>query len=92
MNLMIGTLLYRCFKGKDTISHTNGTNKNIKNRITIFQERSRDLMVAGDYCENMATELTAIAASSNSAGQILKSVDSHGTPFLDVLIDNSINS
>lgn len=52
------------------------------------KERSRDLMVAGDYCENMATELTAIAASSNSAGQILKSVDSHGTPFLDVLIEH----
>ncbi|XP_076081609.1 uncharacterized protein LOC143052446 isoform X2 [Mytilus galloprovincialis] len=52
------------------------------------KERSRDLLVAGDYCEYMATELTAIAASSNSAGQILKSVDNNGTSFLDVLIEH----
>lgn len=52
------------------------------------KERSRDLTSAGDYCENMATELLAIAASANSAGHILKAVDCNGTPFLDVLIEN----
>lgn len=52
------------------------------------KERSRDLTSAGYYCENMATELLAIAASANSAGHILKAVDCNGTPFLDVLIEN----
>lgn len=52
------------------------------------KERSRDLTAAGDHCENMATELLAIAASSNSAGQLLKAVDCHGMQFLDVLIEN----
>ena len=52
------------------------------------KERSRDLLSAGDYCENMATELLAVAASTNSAGQLMKAVDCHGTPFLDVLIEN----
>lgn len=52
------------------------------------KERSRDLLTAGDYCEEMATNLLAIAASSNSAGLLLKALDSRGTAFLDVLIEN----
>ncbi|XP_046353562.1 serine/threonine-protein phosphatase 6 regulatory ankyrin repeat subunit B-like isoform X3 [Haliotis rufescens] len=52
------------------------------------KERSRDLLAAGSYCETMATDLLAVAASSNSAEHLLKSVDSHGVPFLDVLIEN----
>ena len=35
----------------------------------------------------MATELNAIAASDNCAGKLLRSVDSRGMPFLDVLIE-----
>ncbi|XP_033736705.1 serine/threonine-protein phosphatase 6 regulatory ankyrin repeat subunit A-like isoform X2 [Pecten maximus] len=52
------------------------------------KERSRDLTSAGNYCEFMATELLAIAASANSAGTLLKAVDCHGTQFLDVLIEH----
>ena len=44
-------------------------------------------MLAGDFAEAMATELNAIAAATNSAGMLLKSVDSRGMPFLDVLIE-----
>ena len=51
------------------------------------KERSRDLLSAATYCEAMATELTAIAASLNGASHLLKSVDSRGMPFLDVLIE-----
>ncbi len=51
------------------------------------KERSKDLFAAGDYCEAMATELTALAASNNNAGMLLKSVDSRGVPLLDVLIE-----
>ena len=44
-------------------------------------------MLLGDVCEAMATELNAIAASDNSAGKLLRSVDSRGMQFLDVLIE-----
>ncbi|XP_067928929.1 serine/threonine-protein phosphatase 6 regulatory ankyrin repeat subunit B-like [Watersipora subatra] len=53
------------------------------------KERSKDLEVASQFCEQMATELTAIAASSNSPSRLLKSVDSRGISFLDVLIECS---
>lgn len=51
------------------------------------KERAKDLMVASAFCEQMATDLMAIAASANSPGVLLKSVDLKGTPFLDVLIE-----
>ena len=51
------------------------------------KERAKDIYLAGDFCETMATELNAIAASLNNAGQLLKSVDNRGMPFLDVLIE-----
>ena len=51
------------------------------------KERAKDLIIASEFCEQMATELTAIAASSNSASLLLKSVDQKSSPFLDVLID-----
>jgi len=51
------------------------------------KERARDLMIASQFCEQMATDLMAIAASTNSPNVLLKSVDSRGTPFLDVLIE-----
>ncbi|KAH9498484.1 hypothetical protein Btru_007628 [Bulinus truncatus] len=51
------------------------------------KERSRDLVAASTYCEAMAVELTAIASNVSSARKLLKALDHHGTPFLDVLID-----
>lgn len=51
------------------------------------KERARDLLNAGDFCENMATELNAIAASINGPAMLLKSVDNRGMPLLDVLIE-----
>ncbi|KAK2186122.1 hypothetical protein NP493_214g02024 [Ridgeia piscesae] len=51
------------------------------------KERAKDLVAAGDFCETMATELMAIAASTSSASSLLKSVDSRGIPLLDVLIE-----
>ena len=61
--------------------------RNFRILATKEKERARDLLSAGVYCESMATELNAIAASINSAGKLLKSVDSRGMPFLDVLIE-----
>ena len=46
------------------------------------KERSRDLLNAGDFCEAMATELTAIAASISSASMLLKAVDHKSMPLL----------
>lgn len=51
------------------------------------KERAKDLVIASQYCEQMATDLMAIAASTNSPSVLLKSVDSRGSPFLDVLIE-----
>lgn len=51
------------------------------------KERAKDLVAASQFCEQMATELTAIAASTNSARVLLKSIDNKGVPFLDVLIE-----
>ncbi|XP_050400941.2 ankyrin-1 [Patella vulgata] len=62
--------------------------KNFRTLAIKEKERSRDILAAGIYCENMATELLAIASSSNSAQHLLKAVDYHGIPFLDVLIEN----
>lgn len=62
--------------------------KNFRNLATREKERSKDLFIAGTYCETMATDLLTIAASSNSAGQLLKAVDNNGSPFLDILIEN----
>ncbi|XP_078580181.1 uncharacterized protein LOC144864139 isoform X2 [Branchiostoma floridae x Branchiostoma japonicum] len=51
------------------------------------KERAKDLMNAAKYCEEMATELLAIASSNNNAGALLRSMDCRSTPFLDVLIE-----
>lgn len=62
--------------------------QNFRLLATKEKERSRELFAAGDYCETMAVELLAIAASSHSTGQLLKAIDLDGMPFLDVLIEN----
>ena len=46
------------------------------------KERAKDLLAAGDFCETMGTELTAIAASTSSASSLLKAVDNRGMPLL----------
>ena len=51
------------------------------------KERARDLLNMGDYCESMGTEITAISSSMVGAASLLKSHDSRGIPFLDVLIE-----
>uniref|UniRef100_A0ABM0LU22 Uncharacterized protein LOC100376500 n=1 Tax=Saccoglossus kowalevskii TaxID=10224 RepID=A0ABM0LU22_SACKO len=62
--------------------------KNFRLQSTKEKERAKDLIEAGIFCELMAVDLLAIAASSNSAGHILRSIDHRGTQFLDVLIEN----
>lgn len=61
--------------------------RNFRVLATKEKERAKDLLAVGDFCEAMATELNAIAASVSSAGLILKAVDERGMPFLDVLIE-----
>ncbi|XP_070555789.1 serine/threonine-protein phosphatase 6 regulatory ankyrin repeat subunit B-like isoform X2 [Ptychodera flava] len=61
--------------------------KNFRLQSTKEKERAKDLLEAGNFCEAMAVDLLAIAASSNSAGHILRSIDHRGTQFLDVLIE-----
>ena len=51
------------------------------------KERARDILLAGDFCEEMATELNAIAANMHGPALLLKAVDNRGIPFLDVLIE-----
>lgn len=51
------------------------------------KERAKELIAASQFCEQMATDLMAIAASENSPRVLLTSVDRLGLPFLDVLID-----
>jgi len=51
--------------------------------------RSRDLAAASDYCETMAVDLMALAASGHedSAASLLRSVDHRGVTILDMLIE-----
>nr|AOR81468.1 no mechanoreceptor potential C [Nilaparvata lugens] len=52
------------------------------------KERAKDLIAAGKLCENMATELLALAAGADTAGRILTATDRRNIEFLDVLIEN----
>ena len=51
------------------------------------KDRTRDLEVACEYCDQIATDLLSIAATTNNAGRLLRAVDHKGTEFLDVLIE-----
>ncbi len=51
------------------------------------KERAKDIFKCGEFCEEMAVELNAIAANMQGAATLLKSVDKNGIPFLDVLIE-----
>jgi len=51
--------------------------------------RAQDLAAASDYCQAMAVDLMALAASGHedSAASLLRSVDNRGVTILDMLIE-----
>ncbi|XP_055489860.1 short transient receptor potential channel 1-like [Leucoraja erinacea] len=51
------------------------------------KERSKELLEAAKYCENMASELLTVASGCRSAGYLLRAVDHRGTTMLDSLIE-----
>ncbi|KAG8199145.1 hypothetical protein JTE90_015980 [Oedothorax gibbosus] len=51
------------------------------------KERARDLENVAVFCETLASDLLAIAASNNTAGALLQAGDHTNTVFLDVLIE-----
>jgi hypothetical protein len=51
------------------------------------KERSKDLIAAQKFCDQLSIELLSIAATSNNAGAILRAYDSSNVEFLDVLIE-----
>ncbi|XP_071807493.1 uncharacterized protein [Asterias amurensis] len=61
--------------------------KNFRVQSTREKERARDLTEAGTFCECMAVDLLSVSASTSSAGHLLRSVDSRGIAFLDILIE-----
>lgn len=60
--------------------------KHYRNESSREKERSRDLVSAGDVCENMATELLSLACVDD-AEVLLTAVDERDVPFLDYLIE-----
>ena len=50
------------------------------------KDRATDLMNVGEFCENLATDLIAIAANIASPDAILNSLDSKNVSFIDSLI------
>lgn len=53
---------------------------------TKFKERSKDLVLAGDACEELAVDILTLACA-NDASKLLNAVDDNGKTFLDVLVD-----
>lgn len=51
------------------------------------KDRARDLVVARDLCDQVATDLLTIVASMNLSTSLLKSYDRSHVEFLDVLIE-----
>lgn len=51
------------------------------------KDRARDLVIARDLCDQVATDLLTIVASMNSSTELLKSYDGNGREFLDVLLE-----
>lgn len=51
------------------------------------KDRARDLVVARDLCDQVATDLLTIVASMNNSTALLKSYDRSQVEFLDVLIE-----
>ncbi|KAJ8033227.1 Ankyrin-1 [Holothuria leucospilota] len=61
--------------------------RNFKLQSTREKERAKDLLEAADFCGGMAVDLISIVGSSNGAGPLLRSENSQGVKFLDVLIE-----
>ena len=53
---------------------------------TKFKERSKDLIAAGDACEELALDILTLACT-NDASLLLNATDESGKPFLDVLVE-----
>lgn len=51
------------------------------------KDRAKDLVVARDFCDQVATDLLTIVASMNNSTALLKSYDRSQVEFLDVLIE-----
>ena len=51
------------------------------------KDRARDLVIARDLCDQVATDLLTIVASMNHSTALLKSYDRSHVEFLDVLIE-----
>lgn len=51
------------------------------------KDRARDLVVARDLCDQVATDLLTIVAGMNHSTSLLKSLDQNNVQFLDSLIE-----
>ncbi|XP_071964995.1 uncharacterized protein [Antedon mediterranea] len=51
------------------------------------KERTKDILAAAAFCEEIAVDLLSVTTSLKSPGQLLHSTDNRGMPFLDVLIE-----
>ena len=60
--------------------------KHYRHESTREKERGRDLLAAGNVCENIASELLSLACA-DSAEKLLTAVDDRDVPFLDYLIE-----
>ncbi|UXI23316.1 orphan G-protein coupled receptor 40 [Sarcoptes scabiei] len=61
--------------------------KSYENLAQKEKDRTRDLEAVCRYCDQIATDLLSIAATTNNAGRLLRAVDYKQTEFLDVLIE-----
>ncbi|XP_071836319.1 uncharacterized protein [Apostichopus japonicus] len=61
--------------------------RNFRLQSTREKERAKDLLEAGNFCEGIAVDLISIVGSSNGAGPLLRSENSRGVKFLDILIE-----
>ncbi|XP_052825426.1 serine/threonine-protein phosphatase 6 regulatory ankyrin repeat subunit B [Octopus bimaculoides] len=62
--------------------------RNFRTIASKEKERSKDLELAADYCEEMATNIMTISSSLYNSEPLLRSVDQNNTQFLDFLIEN----
>ncbi|XP_046849432.1 serine/threonine-protein phosphatase 6 regulatory ankyrin repeat subunit B-like [Xenia sp. Carnegie-2017] len=55
-------------------------------RSVKVKERSKDLTAAGDFCEELAQNIMALACATD-ASHLLNATDDEDKPFLDVMVD-----
>ncbi|XP_033121320.1 serine/threonine-protein phosphatase 6 regulatory ankyrin repeat subunit C-like isoform X2 [Anneissia japonica] len=51
------------------------------------KERTKDILAAAAFCEEIAVDLLSVSTSLKGPSQLLRSTDNRGMPFLDVLIE-----